>query len=193
MDEDDMRDAPPVVIASVATGVAPTPFLAVYAVLFLAHGFLHPVQPPDITSTRGGEAAAGVITVVLLLAMIIALFWFVNGRRRWPFVIGQLATLVTSVDFLLDSTTGAPEVPAVLALTSATALVLALLPASGSYVGTRLPLPARWSARKPSRGTRATTAVPVNYVGRRRFGHGSSRAAGPDADAAADDTSDAHA
>ncbi len=142
-DDDDLRDAPPVVTASVAAGVAPTPFLAVYAVLFLAHGFLHPVQPPDITSTRGGEKVAGVITVVLLVAMVITIFWFMNGRRRWPFVVGQLTTLVVCVDFIFDSTTGSPAVPVVLALTSATALTFALLPASGDYVGSRLWLPRR--------------------------------------------------
>jgi hypothetical protein len=142
-DDDDLRNAPAVVTASVAAGVAPTPFLAVYAVLFLAHGFVHPVQPPDITSTRGGEKVAGIITVVLLVAMVITIFWFMNGRRRWPFVVGQLATLVVCVDFVIDSTTGSPAVPIVLGLTSATALVFALLPASGDYVGTRLWLPHR--------------------------------------------------
>jgi hypothetical protein len=142
-DDDDAHDAPPVVTASVAAGVAPTPFLAVYAVLFLAHGFVHPVQPPDITSTRGGEKVAGIVTVVLLVAMVITIFWFMNGRRRWPFVVGQFATLVVCVDFVLDSTTGSPAVPIVLAVTSATALVFAFFPASADYVGTRIWLPHR--------------------------------------------------
>jgi hypothetical protein len=152
-DDDDERDAPPTVTAAVAAGVAPTPFLAVYAVLFLAHGFIHPVQPPDITTTRGGEKAAGLVTVVLLVAVVVTLFWFMNGRRRWPFVIGQLATLVASVDFVLDSSTGSPAVPIVLVLTSAAALVLALRPASGAYVGTRLWRPSVW--RRPT-GSRRT-------------------------------------
>lgn len=158
-----MREAPPAVIASVAVGVGPVPFLAVYAVLFIAHGFLHPVQPPDITTTRTGEAVAGVIAAVLLLAAVITIFWFLDGRRRWPFVIGQLATLVTSIDFLLDSSSGGPAVPAVLAFTSAAALVLAFLPPSWAWVGARLP----WRTNKPSRGARATTAVAVKHVGRR--------------------------
>lgn len=138
------------VIGSIAAGVGPTPFLAVYAVLFIAHGFFHPVQPPDITTTRSGEAVAGVITAVLMLAMVITIWWFLNGRRRWPFVIGQLATLATSIDFLLDSSTGSPGVPAVLALTSATALALALLPASWDWVGARWPVPSRSSVDDPS-------------------------------------------
>lgn len=136
--DDDMRETPPVVIGSVAAGVGPTPFLAVYAVLFIAHGFFRPVQPPDITTTRTGEGVAGVIAAVLLLAIVVTIFWFVSGRRRWPFVIGQLATLITSVDFLLDSTKGSPAVPVLLAATSAIALVLAVLPPSWDYVGVRV-------------------------------------------------------
>jgi hypothetical protein len=155
VDDDDMRESPPAVIAAVAAGVAPTPFLTVYAVLFLAHGFLHPVQPPDITTTQAGEAAAGVITSVLLVAMIMTLFWFIDGRRRWPFILGQLATLVTAIRFLIDSTTGAPAVSAVLAVTSAIALLLALLPASGAYVRTRLWLPAGMLARRSRPETEA--------------------------------------
>jgi hypothetical protein len=146
VDDDDMRTAPPPVIGASAAGVAPTPFLAVYAVLFIAHGFLHPVQPPDITTTRTGEQVAGVIAAVLLLVMVVTIFWYLNGRRRWPFVIGQFATLVTSVDFVLDPTTGSPAVPAVLALTSAAALVLAFLPGSSAWIGTRPRLPRRRAA-----------------------------------------------
>ena len=143
-----MREAPPTVIASVAVGVGPAPFLAVYAVLFIAHGFFHPIQPPDITTTRNGEAAAGVIAAVLLLVMVLTIFWFLNGRRRWPFVIGQFATLVTSIDFVLDSTKGSPPVPVVLALTSATALVFAVLPASAAWVGARVPVLRRRAANR---------------------------------------------
>jgi hypothetical protein len=143
VDDDDMPEAPPAVVGSVAASVGPTPFLAVYTVLFVAHGFFYPVQPPDITTTRTGEQVAGVVAAVLLVAVVITIFWFLDGQRRWPFVIGQLATLVTSIDFLLDSTTGSPTVPALLALTSATALVLALLPQSSAYLGTHLRLAAR--------------------------------------------------
>jgi hypothetical protein len=151
--DDDMREAPPAVIGSAAAGVAPTPFLAVYAVLFIAHGFFHPVQPPDITTTQTGEKMAGVIAAVLLLVIVLTIFWFLNGRRRWPFVIGQLATLITSVDFVLDPTTGSPAVPAVLALTSATALVLALLPASSAWVGMQPRLPRRRAERPAATDT----------------------------------------
>jgi len=187
VDDDDMREAPPAVIGSVAAGVGPTPFLAVYAVLFIAHGFFHPVQPPDITTTRSGEATAGVVAAVLLLAMVVSIFWFLNGRRRWPFVIGQLATLATSIDFVIDSSTGSPAVPVVLAVTSATALVLAALPPSWDWVGARIP------GRKtvPGLGARTLSATPLGHVGRRRFGPLRRRPAGADVDPTAGDTSDA--
>jgi hypothetical protein len=141
--DDDMREAPPAVIGAVAAGVAPTPFLAVYAVLFISHGFFHPIQPPDITTTNSGEKIAGVIAALLLLVMVLTVFWFLNGRRRWPFAIGQCATLVTAVGFVLDPTTGSPAIPVVLALTSATALVLAFLSTSWTWIGIRPGLPTR--------------------------------------------------
>jgi len=187
--DDDMREAPPAVIGSVAAGVGPTPFLAVYAVLFIAHGFFRPVQPPDITTTRSGEQVAGVITAVLLVAMCITIGWFLNGRRRWPFALAQLATLVTSIDFVLDSTTGSPAVPAVLAVTSATALVFAFLPPSWDWVGARVP--GRTTAA--GLGERTLSPTPLKYVGRRGIGALRQRSAAPDSDAAAGDKSGANA
>lgn len=65
MYDDDERDTPPVVVAAVALGAAPLPFLAVYAVLFLTHGSVHPVQPPDITSSTSGEFIAGCVAALL--------------------------------------------------------------------------------------------------------------------------------
>jgi hypothetical protein len=134
-DDDLARETPPVVIGSIALGVAPLPFLGVYAVLFIAHGFFFPVQPPDITASRAGEAVAGVVAVVLAVLLILSIFWFLDGRRRWPFVIGQLAALGTAIDFVVDSTKGSPAVPIVVVLTSATALVLAILAPSWAHVG----------------------------------------------------------
>jgi len=189
VDDDDMREAPPVVIGAVAAGVGPTPFLAVYAVLFIAHGFFRPVQPPDITTTRTGEGLAGIIAFAVFLAIIITIFSFLNGRRRWPFVIGQLGTLVTSVDFLIDSTTGSPAVPAVLVLTSATALVLAYLPPSWAWVGARIP----GRTAEPALGTRATSPPALKHVGRRRFGLARRASTGPGLDPSAEDRSDANA
>ncbi|MCU1658979.1 MAG: hypothetical protein JWO57_3635 [Pseudonocardiales bacterium] len=140
MNDDDFdRETPPVVIASIALGVAPLPFLAVYAVLFIAHGVFYPVQPPDITGSRAGEAVAGIVALALFVVLIATIVWFLNGRRRWPFVLGQLATVGTSVDFVLDSTTGAAAVPVVLLATSGAALVLAFLGPSWAHVGARRP------------------------------------------------------
>lgn len=141
-----MREAPPAVIGAAAAAVAPTPFLAVYAVLFIAHGFFHPVQPPDITSTQTGEKIAGVIAAVLLLVMVLTILWFLSGRRRWPLLILQLATVVTSVDFIVDRTTGSPAVPIVLLITAGTSLGLALRPSSSEWVGMGPRLPWRKAA-----------------------------------------------
>jgi hypothetical protein len=125
--------APPVV-GAIALGVAPLPLLAVYSVLFIAHGSMYPVTPPDITRTKHGELGAGLIALVLFLVMTMTLVWFMNQRRRWPFAIAQAATLVTGVAFVIDARTGPPGVPILLVITSATALVLSLLPVSGEHV-----------------------------------------------------------
>ena len=55
VDDDESRDAPPVVIGAVAAGVAPLPFLAVYAVLFISRGTVHPVTPPDVGNSKTTE------------------------------------------------------------------------------------------------------------------------------------------
>lgn len=137
MDDDAPRPTAGPVVAAIALGVAPLPLLAVYSVLFIAHGSVHPVVPPDITRTKHGELLAGFIALALFVLMTLTLMWFLNRRRRWPFAIGQLATLVTSIDFIVDSTTGPPGIPALLAVTSLIALVITLLPVSGEHVSSR--------------------------------------------------------
>ena len=64
--DDDIGDAPPPVIWAVALGVAPLPFLAVYSVLFISRGTVHPVIPPDVGDSKGDELVAGLIALVLL-------------------------------------------------------------------------------------------------------------------------------
>lgn len=147
VDRDVQQETPPAVIGSIALGVGPLPFLAIYAVLFIAHGFIYPVQPPDITGSRLGEGIAGIICTVFFLVGTLVIFWFLNARRRWPFVIAQLATLGTSIDFVIDATKGPREVSVLLALTSFVALVLALVPASWAYMG--------YSRRGPKRSAPA--------------------------------------
>ncbi|MGH8963333.1 MAG: hypothetical protein ACRDWT_19440 [Jatrophihabitantaceae bacterium] len=134
MEDDAPRPTAGPVVAAIALGVAPLPLLAVYSVLFIAHGTVHPVQPPDITGSKHGELLAGIIAVVLFVLVTLTLVWFLNRHRRWPFALGQLATLVTAVDFVIDSTTGPPGIPVLLAVTSLIALVICLLPVSGEHV-----------------------------------------------------------
>jgi hypothetical protein len=160
IDDDVQHDTPPPVIGSIAAGVAPLPFLGVYAVLFIAHGMIYPVQPPDITGSQTGEAIAGVIAMVLFLVLVVTIWWFLNGRRRWPFAIAQLATFITSLDFVIDSTKGSPAVPAVLLLTSGTALVLAFLAPSWAHVGRTMTVRPKRSA--PATGAAADEATRVH-------------------------------
>ena len=92
-EDDDPREAPPTVVGATAAGVAPLPFLAVYAVLFISHGSFHPVVPPDITTTKHGELVAGFIALGLFIVEALSVLWLMNGRRRWLFVLTQAATL----------------------------------------------------------------------------------------------------
>jgi peptidoglycan/LPS O-acetylase OafA/YrhL len=139
VDHDEIREAPPVVICAVAAGVAPLPFLAVYAVLFISRGTVHPVTPPDIGDSKTTELIAGLVALVLFIIGALAALWLLDGRRRWPFVVGQLALLATAVDFVIDSTTGSPAIPIVLGLTSLTALVLVALPATWEHMDRDMP------------------------------------------------------
>jgi hypothetical protein len=154
------------VIGSIALGVGPLPFLGVYSVLFIIHGMFYPVQPPDITTTQTGEAVAGWIALALFCFGVLTIFWFLGGSRRWPFVIGQLATFGTSLDFILDPTKGSPAVPVLLLATSGVALVLAMLPASWDYVGYFPPSLPRWGRASPARvDTGASVSREVVEVG----------------------------
>jgi hypothetical protein len=128
------RETPGTVIGAVAVGVAPLPFLAVYATLFIARGGFRPVNPPDITTTAHGELAAGFVALALFIVGAISIYWFVSGKRRWLFALGQLATLATAIDFVLDTTSGPMAIPVLLVLTSVTALVLAYLKPSWAYL-----------------------------------------------------------
>jgi hypothetical protein len=139
-DERETPDTPSVVVAAVAAGTAPLPFLAVYAVMFIVHGGVHPVAPPDITSTPHGELIAGVIALGMFVVDLVALLWLLNGRRRWPFVLAQLGLLGTAIDFVLDDTKGGRPISSLVALATVIALVLAFAPATGRYVGWRRPV-----------------------------------------------------
>ena len=160
-DDDEVFETPDRVSWAVAAGVWPLPLLGVYAVLFLLHGLVYPVQPPDIGNSRTAEAVAGFVALVLLILGAITIMWFLNGRRRWPFLLLQAATFGTAVFFLVDPRTQSWAVPLVLVFTSITAIVLAFAPESAAYVGSSVTWP--W-ARRPSAQEKAAD----KYVGRRR-------------------------
>lgn len=138
-DDDEVRETPSAVIWAVAAGTAPLPFLAVYAVMFIVHGGVHRVVPPDITNSAHGELLAGFIALALFLVDLVALFWMMNGRRRWPFLIVQLGMLATAIDFFLDVTKGGRFVSFVVAFAALAAIVCALLPPAWEFFGRRTP------------------------------------------------------
>jgi hypothetical protein len=134
----------------------------VYAALFIVHGSVHPVNPPDVTTTKGGELVAGIIALVVFIVLTITLLWFLSGRRRWPFAIGQLGVLGAAIDFLVDPTKGGPVISFLIAVTSVLAVVLAFAPQSWEYVGGQAPagLAAAFRLRRgASAGTPAEPAV----------------------------------
>ncbi|UQX87163.1 hypothetical protein M6D93_12730 [Jatrophihabitans telluris] len=130
----DPNRTPGTVIGAVAAGTVVVPFLIVYALLFIARGTFVPVAQPDITNSRAGETAAGVIALVFLFVVFAGMGRLLNGRGRWLFIGGQLLALAISVDFLVDTSTGDPQVPAAVLIGAAVAIVLALVPTSWAWV-----------------------------------------------------------
>jgi hypothetical protein len=122
------------VIGAVAAGVAPLPFLAVYAVLFISRGTVHPVTPPDVGNSKTSELVAGLIALALFIIGSLAAYWLLDGRRRWLFVLCQAALLATSVYFIVDRTSGSIGIPILLAITSLVALVLSMLPVTWEHL-----------------------------------------------------------
>jgi hypothetical protein len=138
-DEDEVRETPSTVVWAVAAGTVPLPFLAVYAVLFIIHGSIHPVAPPDVTSTQHGELLAGLIALGLFVVSVVALLWMLSGRRRWPFVLVQVGMLAAAIDLFVDVTKGGRLVSLVVAVAALVALVCAFLPQSWQHVGRAVP------------------------------------------------------
>ncbi len=137
--DDDDRPTPGVVTGAVSIGTAPLPFLAVYTALFLLHGTIHPVHPPDIGSGQHDEVIAGIITLAAFVLLSAALMQFLNRRRRWPYAILELAVLVGGVDVAVDNTRGGSAIGLLLAATSAVSLALAFAPASWEHLGRPCP------------------------------------------------------
>lgn len=134
-DEDDYRETPPVVVGAVSVGTVPLPFLAVYAVLFILHGWVRPVHPPDITSTQDGELVAGLIAAAAFIVVTYALVQFLNTRRRWPFALTQLVILGVSVWFLLDDTKGGSAISTLVLVACVVSLALGFAPSSWRHLG----------------------------------------------------------
>ena len=137
MREFDPNRTPGTIIGAVAAGTVVVPFLMVYAFLFIARGAFVNVGEPDITSSRTGETMSGLVALLFLALVLIGMARLLNGSGRWLFLLGQLITLATSVDFVLDSSRGEPQVPAVVLLGSLVAIVLALVRTSWAWVQTR--------------------------------------------------------
>lgn len=135
--DDREAEAPPVVVAAVAAGSVPVPFLAVYAVIFVVHGRFHPVVPPDITGTQTGEFVVGLVAAVLFFVALAAVIMLLNGSRRWPFLVVQAAVIAGAIDLVVDSTRGGGATAVVIAVAALLGLVLALLPPTGRYLAAR--------------------------------------------------------
>jgi hypothetical protein len=155
---DDDRPTPGIVTGAVSVGTAPLPFLAVYTLLFLGHGLIHPVHPPDITSTQRGEVIAGCVTGVLFVLLCTSVIWFLNGSRRWPFAVLQLGVAATGAYFLADGTKGGPVISVLLALAALLSLVLAFAPDAWTHVGRPGPQALRRGYRAIHLGSKDDTA-----------------------------------
>lgn len=138
--EDDYdRPAPGPVVAAVALGCAPLPIIAVYTIMFLVHGSVHPVQPPDVTGSKEGEFVVGWICLVVFVAGVTGLLWFLNGRRRWLFAVVEVGILALAIDFIVDRTTGGTLVSVLVAIASALSLICAFSPPAWEYVNRPAP------------------------------------------------------
>lgn len=134
MSDPDPTRTPATVIAAVAAGTVVVPFLIVYSFLFIARGAFVQVDQPDITSSRTGELIAGLIALAFLMLVIWGMGRLLNGWDRWVFLAGQLLALSVAGDFLLNTASGEPQVPAVVLCASLLAVVLACLPPSWQWV-----------------------------------------------------------
>jgi hypothetical protein len=136
MKELDPNRTPGTIIGAVAAGTVVVPFLIVYSFLFIARGLFIQVEQPDITSSRTGEAIAGFIAVLFLLLVLIGMGRLLNGRDRWVFIAGQLIAFAVALDFIIDSSSGEPQVPALVLISALTAIVSACVPTSWAWVQT---------------------------------------------------------
>src|SRR4051794_33060195 len=124
MRNDYTHETPSAVTGAVAAGAAPLPFLAIYAVIFVIHGSIKPVQPPEIGDSKNDVLIAGVIAAVLFFALMIGLYWLLSGVRRWPVALLQLGMCGLAGYLFLDDTAGGRTIAGLLVLASLASLVL---------------------------------------------------------------------
>ena len=149
MYDDDEQESPPIVVAAVAAGVTPLPFIGIYAIMFLIHGSIHPINPPDVTTTKGGEFVAGLVAAAVFILASVALLMFLNGRRRWPFVLTQLTVLGAAIAFFIDETAGGQTISFLVMLTSAAAILLAFAPQGWEHIRQTPPRMVARAYRRP--------------------------------------------
>lgn len=133
----DEQQTPGLVVGAVAAATVVVPFLIVYAVLFLAHGLFLPVEQPDVTGSRQGEAVAGAVAAVLLGLVLWGMLALLNGSHRVVFWFGQLVVAGAALALLLDPASGQPEVPVVVLAAAVLAIVLSLAPPAARWVSDR--------------------------------------------------------
>lgn len=136
MSEPDPTRTPGTVIAAVAAGTVVVPFLIVYSFLFIVRGGFVQVDQPDITGSRTGELVAGLVAFGFLVFVLWGMGRLINGWDRWVFLAGQLLTFGVALRLLLDSSSGGPQVPAVVLGASLLAVVATCLPPSWQWVAT---------------------------------------------------------
>ncbi|MFL6161175.1 MAG: hypothetical protein ACJ74U_03015 [Jatrophihabitantaceae bacterium] len=154
-EEPDPHRTPGAVIAAVAAATVVVPFLIVYSFLFIARGIFVEVEQPDITGSRHGEAAAGLVALAFLAFVLWGMLRMLNGSNRMVFWLGQLIALAVSVTFLLDSSSGDPQVPVVTAAAAALAIALSLTPPATRWVAS-----AGGEREPPPRPSRDATGEP---------------------------------
>jgi nitrate reductase NapE component len=142
----DPHRTPGAVIATVAAATVVVPLLMVYSFLFIVRGLFVQVEQPDITSSRSGEAVAGFIALAFLVFVLWGMIRLLNGQHRLVFWAGQLIAAGAAAKFLLDSSSGQPEVPAVVLIAALLALLGSVLPVTTRWVrsagGDRVQTPA---------------------------------------------------
>ena len=131
------RSTPTPVVITVALGIAAAPLLMIYAFLFLVHGLVVPVYPPDVGSSRAVEALWGTAALGFAALLVVGAYRLLQRRGRTLHLIAQLAVFAGCMALLLDPAAGGRVVPILLGLASFAATLAALVAASWNWVRPR--------------------------------------------------------